>query len=221
MAKKLLIGIPVVLILLVAGFAAVVAMRPNTFSITRSVKIAAPPDVVFDQINDFHKWDAWSPWKKLDPNAKDTFSGPSEGKGAKFGWSGNDEIGEGHMTILESRRPELINIDLTFVKPMQSSALTQFAFQPAGEETLVTWTMSGEQTFMEKAVCMFMDMDKMVGGSFEEGLANIKKVAEAEAKQPETPTKETPDSTESNASTGENAETTESDTSAGESAASP
>jgi uncharacterized protein YndB with AHSA1/START domain len=183
MAKKLLIGIPAVLILLLAGFAAVVAMQPDQFKITRTVKIAAPPDLVFDQVNDFHNWAGWSPWQKLDPNAKDTFSGPSAGKGAKFGWSGNDDIGEGHMTILESRRPELVSIDLTFVRPMQDSALTEFSFQPEGDQTVVTWTMAGEQNFTEKAVCMFMNMDQVVGGSFEEGLASIKQIAEAKAKE--------------------------------------
>jgi len=206
MVKKILIGVPLVLLLLVAVFASVVAMQPKDFKVTRSATMAAPPEKVFEQVNDFHKWDAWSPWIELDPNAKIAFDGPSSGKGAKFSWNGNDNMGEGSMTILESRPPELINMELAFVRPMQDTALVEFACQPAGEGTVVTWTMSGEQNFMEKAVCMFMNMDKMVGGDFEKGLAKMKKVVEAapaeapaadsESKEAESKETETEDSAE-------------------------
>lgn len=190
MLKKIVIGVPVVLLLIVAVFALIVSMQPNEFIITRSATMDAPPEKVFAQVNDFHNWNGWSPWMKLDPDAKSTFDGPSEGKGAKFGWSGNDEIGEGHMTILESRPDELVSIDLVFVRPMEDRALTEFNFQPAGEQTNVTWTMSGKHTFMSKAVCMFMNMDKMVGGDFEKGLASMKAIvetapAEATTEKPE------------------------------------
>lgn len=183
MVKKLLIGIPLVLLLLLAGFAVVVAMQPSEFRLTRSAQMAAPPEKVFEQVNDFHNWGAWSPWTKLDPDAKISFDGPSAGKGARFSWVGNENMGEGSMEILESRPHELIRLNLKFVKPMQDTALTEFAFQPAEDQTVVTWTMSGENNFMEKAVCMFMNMDQVVGGSFEEGLANIKKIVEAEPQQ--------------------------------------
>lgn len=183
MLKKILIGVPVVLLLVVAVFASVVAMQPNQFKVTRSTTMAAPREKVFEQVNDFHKWDAWSPWIELDPDAKITFDGPSSGKGAKFSWDGNDNMGAGSMTILESRPPEVINMELAFTRPMQDAALVEFTCQPAADGTVVTWTMSGEQNFMEKAVCMFMNMDKMVGGSFEEGLASIKQIAETKARQ--------------------------------------
>jgi len=178
--KKILIGVPVVLLLAVAVFASVVATRPNEFKVTRSATMAAPPEKVFEQVDDFHKWDAWSPWIELDPNAKIAFDGPSSGKGATFSWDGNDQMGAGSMTILESRPPELLHMELAFTRPMQDTALVEFTCQPAAEGTVVTWTMSGEQNFMEKAICMFMNMDKMVGGDFEKGLAKMKKIVEAE-----------------------------------------
>lgn len=180
MRKKLLIGIPLVLVLLVAGFAVVVAMQPDEFIVTRTAKMSASPEKVFEQVNDFHHWGDWSPWQKLDPDAENSFDGPSSGKGARFSWSGNDQIGEGSMEILESRPHELIRLSLAFVRPMQDTALTEFTFEPDGDQTVVTWTMSGQNNFTSKAVCMFMDMDKMVGSSFDEGLANIKKIVEAE-----------------------------------------
>lgn len=181
MVKKILIGVPVALLLVVAVFASVVAMQPNEFKITRSATMSAPPEKVFEQVNDFHHWNGWSPWLELDPEAKNTFDGPTEGKGAKFVWNGNDKVGEGHMTILESRPNELVSIDLVFVRPMEDQALTEFTFQPADGQTHVTWTMSGKHNFMSKAMCMLMNMDKMVGGDFEKGLAKMKKVVETES----------------------------------------
>lgn len=167
----------------VAGLAAVVAMQPDEFRITRSTTIAAPAAEVFAQVDDFHNWEAWSPWAKLDPTAKVTFEGPTAGTGAKFRWSGNDEVGEGSMTVVESQPSDLIVLKLEFVKPFENSCTEEFTFRPQADQTVVTWTMSGRNTFLCKAVHMCMDMEKMVGGDFEKGLASLKAVVEA-AHQP-------------------------------------
>ena len=179
MAKKVALGIAGALIAIVLLFILVVAMRPSEYRITRAAKMAASPAVVFEQVNDFHNWDAWSPWAKLDPNAKMTFVGPSSGKGAGYSWSGNDKVGEGHQTITESRESELIRIKLDFEKPMKDTCTVEFNFKPAGDQTEMTWSMFGKQNFVGKAFCMFMDMDKMVGGDFEKGLASLKALVEA------------------------------------------
>jgi uncharacterized protein YndB with AHSA1/START domain len=179
MIKKIILGIVIGLLLLVGGFAVVVAMQPAHYRVTRSGTIAAPPEAVFSQINDFHKWEAWSPWAKLDPDIKETFEGPSSGTGAKFSWTGNDKVGEGRMTILESEPNKLIKINLEFIRPFESKCLTIFTFTPKGDQTEVTWTMEGENNFVGKAFCLFMDMDKMVGGDFEKGLASMKSTVEA------------------------------------------
>jgi uncharacterized protein YndB with AHSA1/START domain len=100
MAKKFILGVLGLVLLLVVVFCVVVAMQPADYSISRSVTIDAPPEVVFAQVNDFHQWEAWSPWIELDPDAKETFEGPTSGEGAKFGWNGNDKVGEVQMTIL-------------------------------------------------------------------------------------------------------------------------
>jgi uncharacterized protein YndB with AHSA1/START domain len=181
MLKKITVGL-MVIALVVAGSAGFVAMQPADVKITRTATIAAPPSDVFAQVNDFHKWEAWSPWAKLDPAAKTAFEGPSSGKGAVFTWAGNDQIGEGRITLTESRPDELIRIKLDFVKPFAATSDTEFTFKPKGDATEVTWTMTGQRGFMEKAVCLFMNMDKMVGGQFDEGLANMKKVVEAPKK---------------------------------------
>ncbi len=178
MLKKILITV----VVLVLVFVIVVATRPADFRITRSTAIAAPAAVVFAQVNDLHKWDAWSPWAKLDPAMKQTHEGSPDGVGAIYSWAGNSEVGEGRMTITESRTNELIRIKLEFIKPFAAVNTTEFTFKPDGGQTIVTWDMTGKNNFMSKAFCLFMNMDKMVGGDFEKGLASLKQVAEAAPK---------------------------------------
>jgi hypothetical protein len=171
--------VALVIVLLVGGFAIVVAMQPADYTVTRSGTMAAAPATVFSQVNDFHKWEAWSPWAKLDPNAKNSFEGAPSGTGAAFAWAGNKDVGEGRMTITESRPSDVIRLKLDFIKPFASTCDTEFTFKPEAGATRVTWTMSGRKNFISKAFCLFADMDKMVGGDFEKGLANLKAVAEA------------------------------------------
>jgi hypothetical protein len=178
MLKKIFVGIVVI----VVAFAVIVALQPSEFRVARSTAISSPPAAVFAQVNDFHNWEAWSPWAKLDPAAKATFEGPRAGKGAIFRWAGNEEVGEGSMMITESRPSDLIRIKLDFLKPFEATNTAEFTFKPEGNQTAVTWSMEGQNNFIAKAVCLFMNMDKMVGGQFEKGLASMKSVAEAAAK---------------------------------------
>lgn len=183
MVKKVILGILIVLLVLIVGFCAIVAMQPNDFKVTRSATISAPPEKIFDQVNDFHKWDAWSPWAKLDPAMKTTYSGPESGPGASYAWVGNDQVGEGKMTIAESHPSEHIKIDLEFIKPWQGKNVTDFTFKSEGDKTNVTWTMSGRNNFAGKAFGLLMSMDKMIGSDFEKGLVQMKTVAEAAPRQ--------------------------------------
>jgi hypothetical protein len=159
-------------------FVIIVALQPADYQVVRRATIAAPAAQVFAQVNDLHKFQDWSPWAKLDPDVKNTYEGPSAGTGAITRWTGNKKVGEGVMTITESRPNELIGMKLEFIKPFASTADVQFDFKPEGTGTAVTWIMSGKKNFMSKAFCLFMSMDKMVGGDFERGLANLKTLAE-------------------------------------------
>ena len=156
------------------------ALQPSHLEVSRSTEIDAPPAAVFEQVNDFHHWDDWSPWAKLDPSMKTSFEGPKFGEGAKYSWDGNDKVGAGRMTIVDSKPPETVKIKLEFLRPMASVADTLFTFTPVGAgKTKVTWKMSGENGFIGKAFSLIMDCDKMVGPDFEKGLANLKAVVEA------------------------------------------
>src|SRR3989442_13971486 len=179
MRIKILIALAVIVIVLVV----VVAMQPSEFRVVRSATISAPAPAVFAQVNDFHKWEAWNPWGKIDPAMKQTYEGAPSGTGAIYTWAGNKEVGEGRMTITESHPSDLIKIKLEFIKPWSATNATNFAFKLLGNQTAVTWTMDGDNNFMGKAFGLFMNMDKMVGGDFEKGLAQMKSVAEAASRQ--------------------------------------
>ena len=178
----MLIKILVALAVIVLGFVGVVAMRPSEYRVARTATIAAPAPAVFAQVNDFHKWDAWNPWAKLDPAMKQAYAGAPAGIGAIYTWAGNSEVGEGRMTLTESRPSDLVRIRLEFLKPFATTSTAEFSFKPEGDHTAVTWSMTGEVNFMAKVVHLFMDMDRMIGGNFEKGLAQLKSVVEAAPK---------------------------------------
>jgi len=166
-----------------AVFAAVVATRPASYRVSRNAAIAAPPAVVFAQVADFHRWDSWSPWAKLDPSMQTTYGGTLGTVGATQAWKGNDKVGEGRMTIVEARPPERLGIRLEFIKPFASTNSTEFTFAPESRGTRVTWTMAGNNNFIGKAFGLFMDFDTAIGKDFDKGLAAMRGVAEAEAKK--------------------------------------
>jgi hypothetical protein len=189
-----------VLVALVAVFVLIVAMQPADFSVQRSATMAAAPEKVFSQVNDFHNWEAWSPWAKIDPNSKTTFDGPSSGEGAIFKWAGNSEVGEGQMTITESKPNEVVKIKLEFIKPFEGTNQTEFVLAPAGSDTKVTWTMTGHNDFVSKAFCLLMDGKGMIAKDFDKGLANMKGVVEAPATSTDEPATTTEAATKPEAS---------------------
>jgi hypothetical protein len=163
-----------VLAALVLLFLIVVALQPSSYRVARSVRIPASASELFGQVNDLRQFQTWNPWAKVDPAAKNTYAGPATGVGSSMSWAGNKNVGEGRMTITESRPAELVRVKMEFIKPFASTADAEFTFQPQGNETEVTWSMSGRKNFMSKAICLFMSMDRMIGGQFEKGLADLK-----------------------------------------------
>jgi uncharacterized protein YndB with AHSA1/START domain len=151
--------------------------KPDTFHVERSVTIQAPPEKVFAQISDFHAWQAWSPWEKLDPAMKKSFTGAPSGKGAAYAWE-SEKVGTGSMEILEAEAASGVKIKLDFLKPFEGHNIAQFRFSPEGGGTKVTWTMDGPANLVSKIMQVFMNMDKMIGPDFEAGLASLKAVAE-------------------------------------------
>ena len=170
MLEKILIGVTLgALVLLV-----VIALQPADYRVTRTAVIDAPPAAVFARVNDLHEFQAWNPFARMDPNAKNTFEGPAAGVGAAMAWSGNSQIGEGRMTVLESRPGEVVRMRLDFVRPLASTAFAEFRFAAEGGRTAITWSMTGQKSFLAKAIHLVLSMDRMIGGQFEQGLATLK-----------------------------------------------
>lgn len=150
-----------------------------SYVVVRKASINATPDRVHELINDFHHWASWSPWEDLDPAMQKKITGPGQGVGAHYAWSGNKKAGAGSMEIVSST-PEQIRIDLQFLKPMKSRSDTVFGIAGSGHGTEVSWTMSGEQRGVWGLVSRFYSMDKVIGKDFEKGLSRLKSVAESD-----------------------------------------
>ncbi len=175
---KRALGFLAVLILLFLGF---VATRPDTYHVERSITIAAPAASVFGLVADFREWPKWSPWEKLDPAMKRELTGPAGEVGSRYAWVGNDKVGEGNMTLTEVQPPNRMAMRLEFIKPFHDISTATFTCAESAGSTRITWAMDGKFTFLSKLFCLFMPMDKTVGGDFEKGLAQLKQLGEASA----------------------------------------
>jgi hypothetical protein len=159
-------------------FVVIIAGVPNEFAVCRSTKISTSPEKIFPHVNDLHKWDAWSPWARIDPNCKYNFEGPATGPGSSMAWDGNKKVGAGRMTVIDNRPSNLIRFKLEFFRPFAGTNATEFRFEPDGPQTNVKWTMTGKTNGAMKIFGLFMNCDDMVGRDFEKGLASLKSVAE-------------------------------------------
>jgi hypothetical protein len=169
-AAVLAVAIAVVLVL--------ATTKSSTLRVQRATSIRAPAERIFPMISDFHQWRGWSPYEDRDPALKRTYEGPDSGKGAIYAWDGNKNVGSGRMEILEASVPSKITIKLDFFKPFEGHNTAEFTMLPQGDVTNLTWTMHGPAVFMSKVMQVFINLDHMIGGDFEVGLANLKKLAE-------------------------------------------
>ena len=159
-------------------FIVVIAGQPDEFIVTRANRIVTSPEKIFPHVDNLRAWDAWSPWAKLDPNSKSTFEGPESGVGSAMTWAGNDDVGEGKMTVVESVANDHVKIRLDFAKPFAGTSFATLSLKPDGEKTNVTWSMVGENpSYLSRVMCTLFNANKMVGGMFEKGLANLGEVA--------------------------------------------
>jgi uncharacterized protein YndB with AHSA1/START domain len=174
MLKKILLGLLVV----VAAILLFATTRPDTFHVERSATIAAPPEAIFARVAKFAEWDAWSPWARLDPGMTQSFGGTDGTVGATYDWSGNSKVGKGRMTLAAIEPPSRVAIKLEFLEPFASTSDATFTFAPQGVGTRVTWAMDGPMNYLSKVICLFVSMDKMIGGDFEKGLGSLKTLSE-------------------------------------------
>lgn len=174
MLKSILIAAAV----LIAGILFFAATRPDSFRVERSVNISAPPEKIFQLINDLHSMQTWSAWEKVDPGMKRTHNGAASGVGAIYAWEGNQEIGQGRMEITESSPPTRVVIRMDFIKPFPARNTLEFTLQASDGSTLVTQAIYGPSPYLSKLMGLVFDMDRMIGGKFEASLAALKSAAE-------------------------------------------
>ncbi len=170
--------IAIVIVVLIAVVLGLAATKPDTFRVQRATTIKAPAAKVYALIDDFRQWGQWSPWEKLDPDLKRTFSGAASGKGAVYEWTGNNKVGAGRMEITEPTPPNKLVIKLDFIKPFEGHNIAEFTLEPQADATQLTWVMHGPTPFVSKLMQVFVSMDSLIGKDFEAGLANLKALAE-------------------------------------------
>ena len=172
----LLVAVALLVVLLIF-----IATRSDTLHVERTAQINAPANVVFSIINDLHQWHLWSPYDKLDPQMKKTFEGAPLGPGSSYAWNGNNQVGEGRLTIVDSTPGEIVTMKLEFTRPFKCQNRVDFKLVPTGSGTQVSWIMEGKNNFISKAMSLFINMDKMCGKDFEQGLANLNTVAQTKS----------------------------------------
>lgn len=176
--KRILLGVAAAISVLVIIILGLALGQPDQFKVERDIAIAAQPAKVYANLDDFHRWEGWSPWEKIEPSMKKTYTGPATGTGSSYAWEGK-EVGAGRMTITDSRPAQQLTIKLEFTKPFQATNTTVFELTPQGADTKVRWIMTGQNNFVGKIMGVFADMDSMVGKDFEDGLRSLKRVSES------------------------------------------
>lgn len=166
------------LILILAVFLSYVAMQPAEYSVSREIFIAAPPEKIFPFLNNAKLGEKWAPWSKIDPQATMNYSGPEEGVGAVTSWDSQGQLGTGSATITASIPNHQVDVALAYTKPMEMNQKAMYLLTPGDHGSTVIWMVSGKQNFVGRIFCVFINMDKKVGGMFEMGLANLKAVVE-------------------------------------------
>jgi uncharacterized protein YndB with AHSA1/START domain len=174
----MLTTIVIAVLAFVAGLLIVAARKPDIFEVSRSATIRATPERIFALLADFQEWGVWSPYEKKDPAMKRSFKGATSGVGAVYAFDGNKQVGTGELAIVEVQAPVKLAVTLDMTRPMACSNLITFTLAPSEGGTLVSWHMQGACPFMGKLMGTVFNMDRMVGGDFEKGLAALKQAAE-------------------------------------------
>jgi hypothetical protein len=164
---------------IVAIFIILMLVAPKNYHVNRSIVIdRALPDV-FQYIKHVKNQDDWSPWKKKDPDMKQTFSGVDGTVGFVSHWEGNKDVGTGEQEITKIEENKRLDTELRFFKPWKSQSDAYIEVEEADGGTNVTWGFSGVNKVPLNVMMMFMNMDKMIGKDFEEGLADLKRIMES------------------------------------------
>ena len=150
---------------------------PAKTHVERSIVVNTQPKLVYSYVQDFQKFNEWSPWARIDPDTQYTYSDPSSGVGARMAWqSEHPDVGSGAQQILAVRIDEYVEMALDFGD--MGTANASYELLPDGGATIVTWNFDTDNGFNPIARIFGVMMDGMLGPIYEEGLLNLKKVVE-------------------------------------------
>lgn len=170
----------IILVAIVALFLLAGLFAPKEFAASESIVINAPADVVYKHISHFKSFEKWNPWSKLDPNQVITLEGTDGTVGAKHSWKGNDDVGEGSMTVTKLEPGKGIEYDLHFIKPWEAHNTAYMNMEAAEGGQKVTWGMKGAMPFPMNALGLFMNMGDAIKKDFTEGLTSLKTMCESD-----------------------------------------
>jgi effector-binding domain-containing protein len=157
---------------------------PKAYTVERSITIARPVEAVFEQVQDFRLWDAWSPWMLHDRNAAVTIERPTE-VGGSSAWD-SPKIGAGKTTHTAMVGNEFITQKLEFFKPFRSVATIHWRFTQHNKgdhaQTTVTWVMNAGMPLPMRP--MIPMLSRMIGLDFELGLGLMRGILDPNAERP-------------------------------------
>lgn len=171
--------IAIVLVVVLGALAGYASTRPSEFLVAREVTVQAQASKIFPFINNAKQMDRWMPWAEVDKAMKMSYSGPASGVGSQASWTSTGQMGVGSSTIIESVPGKKAKFDLRYEKPFKMNQVAEITIRPSGAQSIVRWSVTGKNSFFCKLMSIFMNMDKMVGDSFEKGLAKLKTLAES------------------------------------------
>jgi len=151
----------------------------QTYEVERSIFISAPPEDVYVHVTPLDGWEAWSPWNERDPEMVKTYKGEPGTVGSSYEWNGNRQVGQGRMAIDRLEAPNVVAVQLSFIKPFKAESVTEIRIKEFDDGSEVTWWMEGQNTLMTKFFSLFKSMDKMIGPDFDQGLASLKTLVES------------------------------------------
>jgi hypothetical protein len=178
--KEIVLGIVGVVGLGVVGILAGASMQEEHTHLERSVVVDATPADMTYFSHDLKGVNEWSPWEGKDPSMERVYSDPSAGVGATYHWTGNDEVGEGTMTIKSVMDGE-VAIDLHFIAPFEGDSVATITYVEQGDGMKVTWAFDQDNVLMSKVMMLFMDFEGMLGPDYEKGMELLKPLVEKAA----------------------------------------
>ena len=169
-ALAIIIAVPLIAALFING----------DYKLEREVIIKKPKQVVFDYVKLIKNQNNFSVWNMKDPNSKMNYTGTDGTVGFISSWESQmKEVGTGEQEILKIEEGSRIDVELRFTKPMTMKDNAYMVTEAIDStQTKVKWGFYGKSPYPMNIMCLFMDMDKMIGPDLQKGLDNLKGILE-------------------------------------------